>query len=81
MLSESICQAVLARALRGGGAFAEIFFEDTRVFDMTLRSGKIERAAVSRPRGAGAAARRRVRLRRRGGRMGDCAAVRTASLP
>ncbi len=53
MLSESICQAVLARALRGGGAFAEIFFEDTRVFDMTLRSGKIERAAVSRPRGAG----------------------------
>ena len=53
MLSSAICSRVLARALRGGGTFAEIFFEDTRAFGMTLRSGRIENAAVSRPRGAG----------------------------
>ena len=39
MLSSAICSRVLARALRGGGTFAEIFFEDTRAFGMTLRSG------------------------------------------
>ena len=48
-----MCEQVLARALRRGGTFAEIFYEDTRSFHMTLRSRKIERASVSRPRGAG----------------------------
>ncbi|MBP3428827.1 MAG: TldD/PmbA family protein [Clostridia bacterium] len=53
MLSMSICQEVLARALAKGGTFAEIFFEDSRNFSMMLRSGRIENAATSRPRGAG----------------------------
>ena len=55
MLSSAICSRVLARALRGGGTFAEIFFEDTRAFGMTLRSGKIENAP-SRVRAARASA-------------------------
>jgi len=53
MLSISVCQSVIARALRQGGSFAELFFEDTKSFGLTLRSGVIENAAVSRPRGAG----------------------------
>ena len=53
MISMSVCEQVLARALSRGGTFAEIFYEDTRSFGMTLRSGRIENAAVSRPRGAG----------------------------
>ena len=53
MLAKSICEGVLARALSRGGTFAEIFYEDTKSFGMTLRSGRIENAAVSRPRGAG----------------------------
>ncbi len=53
MLSLSVCQSVIARALRQGGSFAELFFEDTKTFGLTLRSGVIENAAVSRPRGAG----------------------------
>jgi len=53
LLTSSVCSQVLARALSRGGTFAEIFYEDTRSFGMTLRSGKIENAAFSRPRGAG----------------------------
>jgi len=53
MLSLSVCQRVIARALCRGGSFAELFFEDTKSFGLTLRSGVIENAAVSRPRGAG----------------------------
>ena len=53
MITQAICEQVLARALSRGGTFAEIFYEDSRNFTMTLRSGRIENAAVSRPRGAG----------------------------
>ena len=53
MITKAICEQVLARALSRGGTFAEIFYEDSRNFNMTLRGGKIENAAVSRPRGAG----------------------------
>lgn len=53
MITPSICSLVLARALSRGGTFAEIFYEDSRHFSMLLRSGKIEDAATSRPRGAG----------------------------
>ena len=53
MISKGQCEQVLARALSRGGTFAEIFFEDSKNFGMTLRSGRIEDAAVSRPRGAG----------------------------
>ena len=53
MISISVCEQVLARALSRGGTFAEIFYEDTKTFGMTLRSGRIENAAISRPRGAG----------------------------
>ncbi len=53
MLSQATCAGVLARALSGGGTFAEIFYEDSKSYGVTLRSGKIENAAISRPRGAG----------------------------
>ena len=53
MLSISVCQNVLSRALSKGGSFAEIFYEDTKTFGLTLRDRVIENAAVSRPRGAG----------------------------
>ena len=53
MITLSVCQQVLSRALSRGGTFAEIFCEDSRHFGMTLSSGRIENAATSRPRGAG----------------------------
>jgi len=53
LIAKSVCEQVLSRALRGGGTFAELFYEDTESFGMTLRSGKIENAAISHPRGAG----------------------------
>ncbi|MDO4741545.1 MAG: TldD/PmbA family protein [Eubacteriales bacterium] len=53
MISKQNCERALTRALSRGGTFAEIFYEDTRAFGMTLRSGKIENAALSRPCGAG----------------------------
>ncbi len=53
MIDRHLCERVLARALKSGGTFAEIFYEDTTSFNMLLRSGKIEQAAVARPRGAG----------------------------
>lgn len=53
MISQATCSRVIARALSGGGTFAELFFEDSHNFSMILRSGRIENAASSRPRGAG----------------------------
>ena len=53
MIGKNTCERVLSRALSAGGTFAELFYEDTRSFNMVLRSGRIERAATSRPRGAG----------------------------
>ena len=53
MISKGQCEQVLARALSRGGTFADIFFEDSKWFTMALRSGRIEDAALSRPRGAG----------------------------
>jgi len=53
LITVSCCEQVLSRALREGGDFAELFYEDTISFGMTLRSEKIENAAISRPRGAG----------------------------
>ena len=44
---------MLSRALSRGGTFAEIFIEDSRNFSMSLRDGRIENAALSRPYGAG----------------------------
>lgn len=55
MVSSSVCEHVLARALSRGGTFAEIFIEDSRNFSMSLRDGRIENAALSRPYGAGRA--------------------------
>ena len=53
MVSSSVCERVLSRALSRGGTFAEIFIEDSRNFSMSLRDGRIENAALSRPYGAG----------------------------
>ena len=49
MVSSSVCERVLSRALSRGGTFAEIFIEDSRNFSMSLRDGRIENAALSRP--------------------------------
>ena len=45
MVSSSVCERVLSRALSRGGTFAEIFIEDSRNFSMSLRDGRIENAA------------------------------------
>ena len=53
MLTSSIASQVLARALSQGGTFAEIFYEDSKEFNMVLSADRIENAALARPRGAG----------------------------
>ena len=53
MVSSAVCERVIARALSRGGTFAELFIEDSRNFSMSLRDGRIENAALSRPYGAG----------------------------
>ena len=53
MIAQTLCEAVLARALRTGGTFAEVFCEDSRRFTMSLRDRKIENATLARPCGVG----------------------------
>ena len=53
MIAQSLLEAVLARALKSGGTFAEIFCEDSRRFSASLRESRIENAVLSRPSGAG----------------------------
>ena len=53
MLTKSMSEQVLARALSCGGSFAEIFYEDTTEWSAVLSANRIENAALSRPRGAG----------------------------
>lgn len=53
MLSRTIAEQALAAALRTGGDFAEIFFEDTRSSSLALNAAAIETALTSRAAGAG----------------------------
>ena len=53
MLSKTIAEQALAAALRTGGDFAEIFYEDTRSGSLTLNAGAIETALTGRSAGAG----------------------------
>ena len=53
MLSRTIAEQALAAAVRTGGAFAEIFYEDTRSGSLTLNAGAIETALTGRSAGAG----------------------------
>ena len=53
MLSRLIAEQALAAALRTGGDFAEIFYEDTRSSSLTLNAGAIETALTGRTAGAG----------------------------
>lgn len=53
MISKCLAQEVLARAMRTGGDFAEIFEEDRTNRTIEMRSGKVENAGTSRLCGAG----------------------------
>ena len=53
MLSKTIAEQALAAALRTGGDFAEIFYEDTRSGSLTLNAGAVETALTGRSAGAG----------------------------
>ncbi len=53
MLDRSIAAEILARAVKTGGDFAEIFLEDKVSHGLTRRSGKLETVATSRSHGAG----------------------------
>ena len=52
MLSRLIAEQALAAALRTGGDFAEIFYEDTRSGSLTLNAGAVETALTGRSAGA-----------------------------
>ena len=53
MLTKQTAEAVLAKALRTGGDFAEIFWEDRNSGAMGLINGHVENAATVRKHGAG----------------------------
>ena len=53
MISQRLAEEVLARALRTGGDFAEIFEEDRMNRTMEMRAGKMENAQNARLCGAG----------------------------
>ncbi len=53
MLSRKIVEQALAEALRTGGDFAELFFQDTRGNSLSLLDGHVENASTNRKHGAG----------------------------
>ena len=53
MLTKSTAEAVLREALRTGGDFAEIFWEDRKSGAMALLDGHVEAASTVRRHGAG----------------------------
>lgn len=53
MIDQNVAQEVLARAVRTGGDFAEIFLEDRMNHTLQMKSSKIETVNSSRLHGAG----------------------------
>ncbi len=53
LVDPDLAQRVLARALRRGGDFAEVFAEDRRATSAVLDDGRVEELASGRDRGAG----------------------------
>lgn len=53
MLDADLLTRVLARALRRGGDFADVFFEDRLTVSFRLRDGAVQEASTSVMRGAG----------------------------
>ena len=53
MIEEPTLERVLARALRTGGEFAEVFVEDKQNGSATLDDGRVEQLSSGRDRGAG----------------------------
>lgn len=53
MIDKTVMERVLARALRTGGEFAEVFVEDRRSSAVSLDDAKIEELSSGRDRGAG----------------------------
>ena len=52
MISKAVAERALARAVRTGGDFAEIFLEDTSSNALELVNGAIDSAATGRRHGA-----------------------------
>ncbi len=53
MLDRAVCEEVLARALRTGADYSEIYCSDDFVNSVRYIDGKVENAAISRDRGVG----------------------------
>ena len=53
LVDPSVLESVLARALQGGGEFAEVFVEDRHSTGISLDDAKIEELTSGRDRGAG----------------------------
>ncbi|HET9733246.1 MAG TPA: TldD/PmbA family protein [Acidimicrobiales bacterium] len=53
MIDSDVLERVLARALRTGGEWAEVFAEDKRVTGASLDDGRVEDVTSGRDRGAG----------------------------
>ena len=53
LVDESVLQATLDRAMRGGGDFAEVFVEDRRSSSARFDDGRVEELVTGRDRGAG----------------------------
>ncbi len=53
MIEDPTLERVLARALRTGGEFAEVFAEDKQSGNATLDDGRVEQLSSGRDRGAG----------------------------
>ncbi|WBW97523.1 TldD/PmbA family protein [Oceanirhabdus sp. W0125-5] len=53
MLSKRVVEEVLGNAMRSGGDFAEIFFEDTINNSIEMVNGKVEKSITGRVHGAG----------------------------
>jgi TldD protein len=52
LIDPALAERVLARALRHGGDFADVYAEDRRGFGLSLDDGRIEQAQVGQERGA-----------------------------
>ena len=53
MVSKKIAEQALHEALKTGGDFAELFFQDTRANALSLLDGHVENATTNRKHGAG----------------------------
>ncbi len=53
MLSKELCERVIARAMKTGADYAEIYAEDKNVSSVSMIGGAVENSVSSRDRGVG----------------------------